>query len=485
MPNQIIRTVSAVLLVLGLAAATARAQPEIDDEYGLPSLGDASSSLFSTDQEYELGRVWLMAFRSRVELRDDPLLQSYLEDLIYRLAQHSELKDRRLDLVIVKNKVINAFAVPGGVIGVHDGIFLYAENENQLAGILGHELAHISQRHFVRSVERQRAATLPTMAALLAGIVIAATSGGDAGIAAITAGQAAALQSQLRFSRENEQEADRIGMQTLARADMDPNAMPEMFSIMNAKLRYLSRKPPEFLLTHPLTESRISDSAARARVYPRKVYPQNLEYQLMRKRTEVAFAENRDNLLGNYRSKADSGGEANRYGIAVAQLAIGDFQNAWNSLKPLLDSDPNRISYVYTGADILLQQRKIKEAVDLLERNLRLAPNNYALNRKLAEVWQAAASPHKAEEVLARLGELRPADPNVWYHLAEVRGLSGNILGLHQARAEYFILVGNFDAAEKQLSYAYPLAHNNPIQQTRIKQRARQIQDIRDKIKKF
>lgn len=473
-----------LLLGAALLAPVTQAQIE-DDDYRLPSLGDASSSVFSTDQEYELGRIWLKAFRSRVELRDDPLLQMYLEDLIYRLAQHSELKDRRLDLVVVDNKVINAFAVPGGVIGVHDGIFLYANNESQLAGILGHELAHISQRHFARSIERQRAASIPTMAALLAGIVLAATSGSDAGLAAITAGQAAALQSQLRFSRENEQEADRIGMQTLARADMDPGAMPEMFEIMNAKLRYQSRRPPEFLLTHPLTESRISDTAARARAYPRKVYPQSLEYQLMRKRVEVAHASNRDSLLASYRKASGSGGEANRYGIAVAEAATGEFDKALRTLQPLLDNDPNRISYVYTAADILLQQRRGKDAADLLLRNLRLAPDNYALKRKLAQVWQATGNPHRAEEVLTALSKLRPEDPEVWYHLAEVRGLAGNILGLHLARAEYFILVGNFDAAEKQLSYAFPLAQRDPIQQTRIKQRARDIQNIRDKIKQF
>ena len=217
----------------------------------LPELGEVSASPYSLQQEYDLGRLWLKMFRTQVTTVDDPQLQSYLESLLYNLAANSELKQRQLETVIVDNSTINAFAVPGGVIGVHSGLFLFSDNEAQFAGVLAHELAHLSQRHFSRSIDKAREANIPSLAGMLAGIILAATVGADAGIATITASQAAALDSQLRFSREHEQEADRVGMETLSRSGMDPNGIPSMFENMNANLRYARSKPPEFLLTHP------------------------------------------------------------------------------------------------------------------------------------------------------------------------------------------------------------------------------------------
>ncbi len=225
----------------------------------LPELGDSSSALVSPHQERELGQTWLRMFRSRVLTSSDPILYSYIEDLLHGLVEYSELTDPRLEIILVKKAARKAGVVPGGVCGGQSGLFLYAESEDQLASVLAHELAHLSQRHFARGVEKRQKSSIPTMAAMLASLVLAATVGGDAGIAAMTATQAAALDSQLRFSRQNEQEADRIGMRTMVAGGLDPNAVPSMFERMLKSTRY-SQRPPEFLLTHPVTESRIADS---------------------------------------------------------------------------------------------------------------------------------------------------------------------------------------------------------------------------------
>ena len=252
----------------------------VSAELQIPDLGDSSSSLFSSQQEYQLGRGWLMAFRNQAPIISDPLLTDYLEFLIYKLASFSQLQDRRLELVVVDNKTMNAFAVPGGVVGVHNGMFLYAENEDQMASVLSHELAHLSQRHFARSVEKRKSASITNLALLLGALVIAATAGGDAGMAAITATQAAALESQLRYSRQNEQEADRIGMLNMVNAGLDPMSVATMFEQMQRASRYYSR-PPEFLMTHPVTERRISDTRGRAARYPKQQPRDNFEYHLM------------------------------------------------------------------------------------------------------------------------------------------------------------------------------------------------------------
>ena len=261
------------------------------DELKLPNLGESSTRMFSAEFEHQLGQTWLRIFRSQAPTVNDPLMFEYLENLIYGLVTHSKLEDRRVDLVVVDNPTINAFAVPGGVIGVHNGLLLYAQTEDELGTVLAHEIAHLSQRHFSRGVEFQKNQAPINLAAMLAGLVIMATAGGDAGLAALTSAQALAQDSALRYSRSNEQEADRVGMQTMVDAGLDPHAAPAMFERMMQASRYSGgNRIPEFLRTHPLSENRIADTRNRARQHPKTIRPVNLDYQLMRARAYVQEA---------------------------------------------------------------------------------------------------------------------------------------------------------------------------------------------------
>ncbi len=482
------RTLMAVGMTLTLAAHAAPAEQALQ----LPELGDSTSGLISGEQEHELGRAWLKAFRSQVQTVNDPLLQSYLEDLVYRLASHSQLKDRRLEVVVVDNATMNAFAVPGGVVGVHNGLFLFADNEAQLASVLGHELAHLSQRHFARSVEQQQRASLPTLAGILGALVLAATAGGDAGIAAMTATQAAALQNRLNYSRQNEQEADRIGMETIVEAGYDPNAVASMFDNMMAATRYAGRRPPEFLLTHPLTESRISDARNRARDYPRAMYVDNLDYQLMRARAELQLAPNASEAIKRLRAEIDRSSRSRRnnvvadhYGLALAYLKNSEPEKARAELAPLLAREPDRLAYVIAGAEIDIASGKVEAALARLEKALRISPGNHPLTMAYANALQQAGKPHRAEEVLQQHVKRRPNDPAIWYLLAETHGLAGNIVGVHQARAEYFVLVGALDHATRQLGYALPLVRDNALTTARIEARIREIEQMKDAMAKL
>ena len=215
----------------------------LSKEIKLPVLGDTTSGIVSKQQEYHLGRAWLKAFRGRVREFDDPLMQNYLEEIIYNLATYSELENPNIELVIVKNPTMNAFAVPGGIVGIHTGLFSYAENEDQMVSVLAHELAHLSQRHFARGLEARRASSTLSLAGLLAGLALSATVGGDAGMAAITATQALTMENQLRYSRSNEKEADQFGLRTLKKAGRDPGAAADMFETMLKRLRYAGDRP--------------------------------------------------------------------------------------------------------------------------------------------------------------------------------------------------------------------------------------------------
>ncbi len=457
------------------------------DELKLPKLGESSNSLFSPEQEYQLGRAWLRMFRSRAPTLDDPLLQDYLEDLIYRLVTHSELQDRRIEVVIIDNPIINAFAVPGGVIGIHTGLLLYAQTEDELATVLAHEIAHLSQRHFSRGVEEQKKNMPLMLAGMLAGAILMATTGSDAGLAAISTTQAVALDARLSFSRSNEQEADRIGMQTMVNAGMDPHAAPAMFERMLQSSRYSgSKHMPEFMRTHPLSENRIADTRNRARRYPVVKKEPSLPFHLMRARMQVHHAQTpqiaaarfRDSLEGEPRSR-----EADRYGLVLALTDAGQPGAAIAELDGLQRERPEQLEYIVAQAEVDMSIGEAQSAIRSLNRELQLYPGNHALTMTYARAMVLNDEAHIAEQVLLEQSRIKPNDPGLWYLLAEVQGLSGDIIGLHQSRAEYFILSGVFDEAERQLKYAMDLSKGDYHTTAKINQRLKDLSQMRNRMK--
>ncbi|TDG15150.1 M48 family peptidase [Seongchinamella unica] len=459
------------------------------EELKIPNLGESSTSLFSAEFEHQLGRTWLRIFRSQAPTVNDPLLFEYLENLIYDLVIHSQLADRRVDLVVVDNPTINAFAVPGGVIGVHNGLLLYAQSEDELATVLAHEIAHLSQRHFSRGVEFQKNQAPINLAAMLAGLVIMATAGGDAGLAALSASQALAQDSALRYSRSNEQEADRVGMQTLVDAGMDPHAAPAMFERMLQASRYSGGdRIPEFLRTHPLSENRIADTRNRARQYPKTVRPVSLDYQLMRARVVNQLANTPEEAVQRFRGELDGtprSREAAQYGLVVALTSAGRADEAALELDSIWSGDPDRLEYVIANAEIEMLRGNAGKAVTKLEKQLELNPGNHPLTMTYANALMNNQQAHIAEEVLSAQSKRKPGDPGLWYLLAEVQGLSGNIIGLHQSRAEYFILNGYLDQAEKQLRYALKLVRNDYLTSAKINQRLSDIAEMRRQMEQF
>lgn len=421
----------------------------------LPELGDSVSGSISAREEALLGKTWLSIFRARAPIQNDPLLNLYTEDLLYRLASHSELKSANLELVIVKNKTLNAFAVPGGVIGLHDGLFLLTENEDQLASVVSHELAHLSQRHYARSREEAKRNSIPTFAAILAGIVLAATAGTDAGLAAITATQAVNAQNQLAFSRLHEQEADRIGMKTLYNAGFNPSQVPAMFEVMQRNDRYYSKNLFAFLRTHPLTDSRITDTRLRAQQYPKRPINSNIMFDLMRARVQVLSAETPGAAVKQAKALTKKNpNQLHRYRLALAYLQASQPEKAAPLAKDLYKKHSDSIVFQLLQAQLHQAQGKLQASRTLLAKSLKLSPGNHALTMQYAQVLLQLKQFPQAAAVLNKHSKRRPNDPEVWFLLAETYGLAGNILGVHESRAEYFALTGSLERAEKQLNYA-------------------------------
>ena len=507
-----------IVLVIGLLFNTfVLANPNTLINHGteqLPELGDSAAGLMPPAQEQALGQAWLRSFRASVSLESDPLVFEYLENLLFKLTSFSNIKEKDLDLVVVSNPNINAFAVPGGVIGVNTGLLLYAESEAQLASVLSHELAHLSQRHFARSVEASQRASFTTLAGVLAGIVLAAASEGDAASAAIMASQAAALDSRLRYSRMHEKEADRLGMKTLVDAGYPAEAAALMFKQMLNASRLYGNRMPEFLLTHPVTESRIADASNRARQQAAAkrtatvINTPSLDYLLVKTRIAVltklpSQASDKEAAKDNIkRFKLDlkklatpepsspsnknaptelalsPASSAARYGLAMSYLQNQQWRKARKTLAPLIQQAPYKLAYSLLDIDIDIEAGNSQLAEQRLQELNATMPNNYAISMALAKTMLTNTKYKDAQQVLQTLTKSRPAQADVWYLMAETHGLAGDILQLHQARAEFFLLRGNFSQARQHLKHALYFSQDSYQIVARIKERIRDVNSL-------
>lgn len=451
----------------------------------LPSLGDATSGLISMEQEHKLGRTWLRNLRQQAGTIHDPVLTEYTENLIYRLATHSEVKDRRLEILLLDNEQLNAFAVPGGIIGINAGLFIHAKTEAQFSAVLAHELAHLSQRHFARQIEESRKQAPIAMATLLGSIMLLATNNTEAGFAGLMTSQAAATQWALSYSRDWEREADRIGMHTLVGAEIDPHGMPEMFRQMFEAHKY-SQRPPEFLLTHPITENRISDAAARVDNLPASTKTVDLEYQLMRTRILVHYKKESHNLPHYQKlfrqSKTPEQKQIAQYGLALILAEQKKFKQALVQAHALLKMDNQRISYQVLYADILYHTGKEKKALTKLDNLLELNPDNHPVTMTYVALLMKDKDFRQATSELKKHSLLRRTDPSAWQKLSEAEGKSGNKVAMYQARAEFLYLTGQKNKALKQLQIALDLSKDHYLTAARIEQRAREIANSSDSL---
>ncbi len=452
------------LIRLGVGAMlcllTATASTDVSDD--LPVLGDASSSLISPELERQIGRDFLKQVHASLPTIGDPILKHYVTRQLTELLQYSQVRENLLGVVLIDSDQINAFAAPGGVVGVNLGLLLHAQDVHEYSSVMAHELAHLSQRHFARGVEEARSKTLPTIASLLAAIMIGAVGGGEAGMAAISASQAAGQSSQLRYSRSREQEADRIGLNTIARAGMDPDGMARMFERMQRNYRF-SRTPPEFLLTHPLSETRISDAKSQAREYPSGVYADSPDYAMMRVRAQIYYASSAAGAVAQFEKavRDDPESISARYGLALAQSRAGQHAEAIAGGDALFTANPQKILYIASYAELLIEAGKLNQAIRLLAHHLTLNPDNATLAAMYSEALIRDQQYREAEAVLERQSVVNKDDVDVWYNLAEVSGKAGNIIGVHRARAEYFALHGAYQRAIQHLEYARRLVRED------------------------
>ncbi len=446
----------AVMVLAGCLTHTGLAAESI----ALPDIGEAGAEVLTPEQEAHVGEGVVQQLRQAGKLTHDPLLLDYLQSLGYKLVAGAPAARYDFHFFLVDDSSINAFALPGGYIGVNDGLVLAAADESELAAVLAHEIAHVTQRHHVRGYENSRGSNLAMTAALIAAVLLGSQNS-QVGEAAMASAAAGSMESQLRFTRSNEQEADRIGIGMLAQAGFDPEAMPSFFERLQQNARLYGPEAPEFLRTHPVTSSRIADSRNRADQYHDargKRREDSLAFQLMRARLQVMSAQSPNDAVQRFEKALKDGGyarkDAARYGLALALLRSGQPAAARPYLDKLVEHDPQRIAYVVAKAQSEEQAGKGAAACKVLHDALALTPDNPALTYYYGRTLLDTGQPKTARDVLQAFVHQRDAGPEYYQLLAQAEAGSGHPAQSHAAQAEYHYLSGELHPAIEQLELA-------------------------------
>ncbi|MCA1925038.1 MAG: M48 family metalloprotease [Thiobacillus sp.] len=419
----------------------------------LPDLGEVSRQYFSDRDEAALGRAILQDVYSDPRYLDDPETEAYLSQLGYKLVSVSTRNHREFTFFVVDDPSINAFALPGGNIGVHTGLLLAAQSESEFAGVIAHEIAHVTQDHIARMVTAQSQSYWPTMAALALAL-LASRSNPNAAGAAIATTQAYSVQNQLNFSRDFEREADRMGYDMLTRAGFDPRGMSSFFNRLQRASRFYDSSAPAYLRTHPLTTERISDMEARSESTPYHQVPDSLDFQLVRARLRSREGNATDALIsaraalkeGRYSSEI-----AARYGLVLALLRARQFDEAESVAQKLAAAGKGNALLASLPGQVALAAGKAGLAIQRYQSAVQTHAGYWPLQYGLIAAQIAASQAADSLVQINKALDLYPGDRRLWRLAAQAHAQLGHKLLSHRAQAEAAALAGNLSAAIQQI----------------------------------
>jgi len=429
-------------------------------DFELPELGDRVSGAISEAEVELLSEQFLQQVYSQASLIVDPVIQEYSELLLYRLSETSLVNDRNFTVLLIDDPSLNAFAAPGGIVGINGGLFLNADNESQFASVLCHELAHLSQRHFQRNVLRSQDRNLASALILVSSIAVAIATNNPG---AFIAGPALLQQQSLRYSRAFEREADRFGFENCVASGYDPRAMGEMFENMAALRRFYGDNIPEFLLTHPISSTRVSDAFNAAdQLGDIGGVRNSIDYRLIKGRLEADYEVPPINAIRIFENRLlNNENIENIFGYSRALLLNGRFNESLIQVNKLLALYPKNLILNTSKIEILRESQKFDEALMLVNNQLEVSPKNFPLTIEKAKILRGLRKTIAAEEVLRDTLLRRNSDPNLWFLLSEIQKENLNVGGYHQSRAEYFILLGQSERALNELQFALKLSQDN------------------------
>lgn len=454
---------------------------------GLPDLGDSSQTVLSPEQEHQIGEQSMLRIRAGNTYLGDSEVNDYLNRLGYRLASHSNDPSQPFQFFAVNDSSINAFAMPGGFIGVNTGLIILAQSESELAAVMAHEIAHVTQHHIARMMASQKIDTITSLAAAAIAILAARTNP-QASEAAIVGAGAGSMQRQLNFSRANEREADRFGLETLEKAGFDPYAMPAFFERMQRSTRLLDNGTPSWLLTHPVTTARIADIENRLSGVPYKQVADSLDFQLVRAKLMVMAKSPREAIqyFRNALAGPNKFGDpvVQRYGLvealfqageikpAAQQFAILRKETAPNDMIDTLGGEvyraagmprtkldafyeeatqafPQHRALAYDYADLLIDEKRYDDALKHLDNRINDYPNDARLYELQARTYAALGKPQEEHH----------AQAYVYYLHGNLRGAIQQLEIAKQSGSDYYQL-SIIDSELKQFKAMLPKTRN-------------------------
>ena len=470
------RTLIFCLALVLVVSATGAAAGTTD----LPYLGSSANSTLTLSDEAQIGRMVMRDLRDQNQLLDDPEIIDYLQNLGNQLAAQAPESAQGFNFFVVRDNSINAFALPGGFIGVNQGLITATANEAQLASVLAHEIAHVTQRHIARSMQAQVRQSLASAAALLAAIIVgAATGSADATQAGIAIATGAAAQQGINFTRANEYEADRIGISFLAAAGFDANSMSDFFEMLGRRNGLSGSQVPEFLKTHPVTANRIADSRSRAAQLKQNVRNEAPTYAFIRERVRVIGAAIDSDLQHYYTTLAKTRvlSSAQRYGAALAKLNTVNRDEATQELRRLSAAQPTSPMLQAALGQALLATGKVLEARQTLQAALELAPRNVPLTLRYAEVLLQSDGAIEAHAVLLDLFNNVPPTPEQIRYTALAASNAGDMGDSYYYLGEYHLTNGDLKQAFKVLELALAEPNLSVVQQARFEARIKEVRD--------
>jgi predicted Zn-dependent protease len=456
-----------------LALFLAFLQPALAE--GLPDLGDAGQVLLSPQQERRIGESIVRDMRLRdPDFVDDPELIEYLNALGGRLVANSQDVRQDFEFFLVRDSTLNAFAMPGGFIGVHTGLIAAAQSESELAAVLAHEIAHVTQRHMARMTSKEGQLSMAMLAAMALAIL---ARNSQVGSAAAAIGQSAAITAQIGFTREFEREADRLGFLTLEKSSFDVRAMPEFFLRLQKAGRLYENNAPAYLRTHPVTTERIADAQNRIQGLAYRQTPDSLDFQLVRAklRAEQGGAQEAlAQLQSDVQDRKFSNETAARYGYAVALLRAKQAVRAEAELAPLIKSTDHPM-IIGLAARIKQAKGDNQGAVDAIKQALVRYPNNRALNYAHIDALQQQGKHSGAVTLLDDQIKNYPRDARLYALRAKSYAFLGKRLLQHQSQAEAYVLQGALPAAIEQLQLAQKSGDGDFYQLSSVDARLRNL----------
>ncbi len=484
------------LLSLVLAAALSMPWSLQAQPMGLPSMGSASAVELSPALERTLGDAIMEQGRRDPTYIADPDVSQYLTDMGRRLAANAAQSDQRITVFALRDSSINAFALPGGYIGINSGLVVAAETESELASVIAHEIGHVVQRHIARGMTQSSQTSTLMMAALAAALLAALSGSGDLAMGVAAFGQAAAVDRQLGFSRQAEQEADRTGFEMMRKAGFDPRGMLRMFAqLMNASRLNEGMGGSAYTSTHPLSLQRMSDMENRVNDRLAAPKPDSDAFWYIRAKLRLVQARSaqalRNAVAALERDTQQASGAAQSaawYGLAYAALQRKDYGGAQQALDSAMAGGRSSPEMAGLAIALALAQGNDQGALDLADTAAKRWPASQGVALAQVQAMQKAGRDTEAAAVLKQRITQWQDVPRLYQLLAQSQERLGQRLEARRSMASYYQLTGALPAAVEQLQQARNMTNDFYLQSqldVQIRTMKERLKDDRALLERF